>query len=257
MIRENRVRRGLKEGQAFIGTFTRLTDPAAVEIIGLAGFDFVIVDNEHTAMGRDSMVGLIRAADASGLIPTVRVREKNAAEILQALDSGALGVQVPQVDTKADAMFVVESAKYAPTGKRGFAASQRAAGYGFMDPNEYAREANENTLVVCYCETLQGLRNLDDILTVNEVDVIFIGPYDLSQALGVIGQPSHPKVLEAIDEITHKTRAAGKATGIIAADAAQARYWLERGLQYISLSSDTAMIGAMGRQFMRELREWR
>lgn len=253
MIRRSPLLPKLRAGESCIGTFAKLTDPAAVEVLGLAGFDFVIIDNEHTTMSRESMVGLIRAADLAGIVPTVRVRENNAAEILQALDSGALGVQVPQVDTKAQARAVVDRVKYAPVGKRGYAASQRSAHYGFMNPREYAERSNAETLISCYCETLESINNLDEILTVAEVDVIFIGPFDLSQALGVLGEPNHPKVLETIGEITRKTRAAGKATGIIAADAAQAQRWIESGIQYISLNSDVGMIAALGKQFMREL----
>jgi len=100
MIRQNHVKRMLKEGKSCVGTFVKTNDPAVVEVLALVGFDFIIIDNEHTAMNRESMVNLIRAADMSNLLPTVRVRENNAAEILQALDAGALGVQVPQVDSK-------------------------------------------------------------------------------------------------------------------------------------------------------------
>jgi 4-hydroxy-2-oxoheptanedioate aldolase len=202
MIRENKLLPKLRAGEPCIGTFVKLTDPAVVEVLGLAGFDFIVVDNEHTAMSKESMVALIRAADAAGLVPTVRPRENSAAEILQALDAGALGVQVPQVDTREQARQVVERVKYAPVGKRGYAASQRSAHYGFIDPAAYAAQSNAQTLVACYCETAAAIDNLDEILTVPEIDVIFIGPFDLSQALGVMGQPNHPKVQAAIDEIT-------------------------------------------------------
>jgi len=254
MIRQNHVKRMLKEGKSCVGTFVKTNDPAVVEVLALVGFDFIIIDNEHTAMNRESMVNLIRAADMSNLLPTVRVRENNAAEILQALDAGALGVQVPQVDSKDDAIAVVERVKYAPIGKRGYAASQRSAGYGFMDARQYAQMSNDETMITCYCETAAGIQNLDEILTVPEVDVIFIGPYDLSQALGVVGEVNHPRVQEAIATITRKTRAAHKAVGIIAADAAATQHWIDSGIQYIALSSDLAMIAAVGKRFMADLK---
>lgn len=254
MIRENKIKKMLKEGKSVIGTFVKSSDPAVVEVLSFSGFDFIIIDNEHTAMNKESMVNLIRAADISGIVPTVRVRENSAAEILQALDAAALGVQVPQVDTKEEAQDVVDRVKYYPVGKRGYAASQRSAGYGFMNPKEYGEKSNENTLITCYCETKKAMENLDEILTVKEVDVIFIGPFDLSQALGVIGEPNHPAVLEAIDMIIRKVRAANKAVGIIASDAAQARKWIEKGVQYISLSSDLGMIASLGKQFINELK---
>jgi 4-hydroxy-2-oxoheptanedioate aldolase len=254
VIRPNPLLPKLRAGEPCIGTFAKLTDPAATEVLGLAGFDFVVIDNEHTTMSRESMVGLIRAAERVGIVPTVRPRDKTPSEILQALDSGAMGVQVPQVDTAEQARQVVASVKYAPQGSRGYAASQRSAHYGFMNATEYAQTSNRETLVACYCETAESIRNLPEIVKVEGVDVIFIGPFDLSQALGVMGQPGHPKVLEAIKGITETTRAAGKAVGIIASDAAQAKQWIDQGIQYISLSSDVAMIATLGRRFIGELR---
>lgn len=254
MIKENTIKKGLKEGKSFIGTFSKVSDPAVIEVFGLAGFDFFIIDNEHTAMNIESVVNLIRTGNLHGIMPTVRVKKNDAAEILQALDAGAFGVQVPQTNTKEDVQQVVDSVKYAPIGNRGYAASQRAAAYGFMNASEYAQISNENTLVSCYCETAAAIKNLDEILTVKELDIIFIGPFDLSQALGVIGQPNHPKVLSTIKEITDKTRAANKAVGIIASDVAQTKQWLDMGIQYIALSSDLAMIASLGKQFFKELR---
>lgn len=252
-MRNNLIKPGLKAGKSFIGTFSKITDPAIVEALALAGFEFTIIDNEHTAMNKESMVNLIRAAEIHNLPATVRVRESSTADILQALDAGALGVQVPQVESKAEAQKVVDAVKYAPLGKRGYAASQRSARYGTMNPTEYAHLANENTMVSVYCETAASIDNLDEILTVDQVDIIFIGPFDLSQALGVTGQPAHPRVIDAIQTITRKTRAAGKAAGIIAANPTQTRQWLDMGIQYIALSSDLALILNLGGQMLKEL----
>ncbi len=252
-MRTNLIKPGLKAGKSFIGTFSKTTDPAIVEVLALAGFEFTIIDNEHTSMNKESMVNLIRAAEIHNLPVTVRVRESSTADILQALDAGALGVQVPQVESKAEAQKVVDAVKYAPLGKRGYAASQRSARYGTMNPVEYAQLANENSMVAVYCETAASIDNLDEILSVDQVDIIFIGPFDLSQALGVTGQPSHPKVIDAIQMITQKTRAAGKAAGIIAANPAQTRQWLDMGIQYIALSSDLALILNLGKQMLNEL----
>ncbi len=253
MIKENRIKKLLKEGKPVIGTFIKANDPAVVEVVAYAGFDFVIIDNEHTAMNIENMVNQIRAAELAGIVPTVRIKQKNAADILQALDAGAMGVQVPQVDTAEDALNVVKWAKYAPEGVRGYAASQRSAGYGFMDPVEYAKKSNENVIVVCYCETLECLNNLDEIVKIDGIDVIFIGPFDLSQALGVIGQTKHPRVMEAIDTIIEKSRRAGKAVGIITSNAEDTRYWIGKGIQYFALSSDLGMIGSTGKSFIKEL----
>jgi 4-hydroxy-2-oxoheptanedioate aldolase len=254
MIRENPLKKRLRDGKALFGTFVRSSDPAVVETLGFAGFEFIIIDNEHTAMNLENMVNLIRTAELAGMVPTVRIRQKNAAEILRVLDSGAMGVQVPQVDTPEEARKIARWIKYAPEGERGFAASQRSAGYGSMDPVQYAQMSNANILTVCYCETKESVENLDEIVKVPGVDIIFIGPFDLSQAYGVIGQPNHPKVLEIIDAIITKVRAAGRAVGIIASDGATTKGWIEKGVQYFAISSDLGLMLSAGRSIIKDLR---
>jgi 4-hydroxy-2-oxoheptanedioate aldolase len=254
MIRENNVKRALKEGKTVIGTFIKMTDPCTVELIANAGFDFVAIDNEHTTMNRETMVNLIRAADAADIVATVRVRENSRAQILQALDAGAFGVMIPETSSKEEVELVVNRTKYAPVGNRGYSASQRSANYGNMNPTEYSKLSNENTMVVVYCETAEAIRNLDDMLTVKGVDVVFVGPFDLTQALGVIGEPGHPKVLAAIEMIVKKVQAAGKAAGIIAPNATVAKRLIEQGFRYIVLGSDQAFIQGMGRTYINELK---
>ena len=254
MIRENRVKQTLRSGGNVVGTFAKITDPSAVEVLGLAGFDFFVLDNEHVAMNRESMVRILRAAELSPLVPVVRVRENRAVEMLQDLDAGAMGVQVPHVNTKVDALRVVQGVKYAPQGHRGFASSHRAGAFGFLPPIEYVRQSNEQTLVACYCETLAAIENLAEIVAVDGLDVVFIGPWDLTQSLGFIGQLDHPDLRRHIDTIIDTTRAAGKAAGIIASDAADARQWFDRGVQYVTVSSDLGMLASQGRGLIQELK---
>lgn len=254
MIRENRIKQRLKSGGDVVGAFAKITDPSAVEVLGLAGFDFFVLDNEHVAMNRESMVAILRAAELSDIVPVVRVRENRAVEMLQALDAGAMGVQVPHVNTKEDALHVVQSVKYAPLGHRGFASSHRAGAFGFLDPIQYVQQSNEQTLVACYCETLAAIENLPEIVQVDGLDVVFIGPWDLTQSLGFIGQLDHPDLRRHIDTIIDTTRAAHKAAGIIASDAADARQWFDRGVQYVTISSDLGMLAAQAKQFLKELK---
>lgn len=254
-MRQNRLKQIIKNGGFALGTFAKISDPSVVEILGLSGFDFFVLDNEHVAMNRESMGNIIRAADSTGIVPIVRVRENREVEILQALDAGAAGVQVPNVDTAEQAQALVDSVKYTPVGKRGFSPSVRAAGYGTMDKKEYVKLSNENTLIVSHCETVTCIGNLDEILKLAEVDVIFIGPMDLSQSLGVIGEDSHPLVVEAIDGIIKKVLAANKAVGITAGNAAKAKEYIQRGVQYLLMSTDQAMIATMSKQLIKGARE--
>ena len=253
MVRKNLIKERLKKGENVIGTFIKSTDVTTVEVIGLCGYDFIIVDNEHTVMGKETMANILRVADASNLNAVVRIREVSEAQIRQALDTGAMGVMVPMTSTKREVQDVVAYAKYAPMGVRGYSASHRAAAYGFMDAAEYAETANSETMVICYCETKSAIDNLDEMLSVEGLDIIFIGPFDLSQALGVTGNPAHPIVQNAIDEIAKKGRFAGKAVGTIASDPAQALNLYSRGIQYVCMSSDINMIAQLGRRYMKEL----
>jgi len=253
-MRENLVKQRLKNGQNCIGTMVRTHDPAVVEVLGYAGFDFVAIDTEHMTMNDESLVDLVRAADLAGMPAIMRVRTKTPGEILRALDMGALGVIVPQIESAAEAQAAVRAAKFAPLGSRGMANSTRAARYGFLDLKEYARLSNEHTLVVIYCETLGALREIDEIIALEQVDVIFIGPTDLAQALGIPGEPDHPQVREAMETVTRKARAAGKAVGTVAADAERARALMAGGIQFIALSSDLAMIASQARRHLQALR---
>ncbi|MDE1937886.1 MAG: 2-dehydro-3-deoxyglucarate aldolase [Alphaproteobacteria bacterium] len=254
MIKENKIKQRLQRGENVVGTFVKMTDPSSVEMIANAGFDFIAIDNEHTSMNRETVVNLIRTSEAYGIVSTVRVRENDRAQILQALDAGSYGVMVPETSTRREVELVVERTKYAPMGKRGYSASQRSANYSNMDPREYAEFSNANTMVIAYCETAAALENLDDMLAVDGVDVMFVGPFDLTQALGVIGQPKHPKVLETIDMVVRKVRAAGKAAGIISPNPAETKRFHEQGFQYVIMGSDQAFIQGMGKAYMKELR---
>ncbi len=253
MIRLNPLKQGLKEGNSYVGTFVKMTDASSVEIIAFCGFDFFVIDCEHTHIGKETMVGLLRAADISGIVPIVRVRENDRAQILHALDSGGLGVMVPETSSASEVRHVVDCAYYDPIGKRGFTPSNRAAGYTFMNGGEYAKMTNENVMVIVYVETKDGLDNLEEMLAVPGIDVMWIGPMDLSQALGVTGDSKHPKVLAAMDDIIEKCKKAGVAVGTIAPNAKEAQALIDKGVQFIGLSSDQAMIAYAGKQFMKEL----
>ena len=256
-MRINKVKRALKEGKVVIGTFVKMTDPSSVEIMGMAGFDFFVMDNEHVAMDKSTVTNMLRASDISGIVPLIRIRENTAVEIMQALDAGALGVQVPNVDTYEEAKLAVESSRYAPLGNRGFAPTHRAAEYGFQNKLEYLKMANEEILTVIHCETATSLANLDEILTLEELDAVFIGPMDLSQSLGadVIGRDDHPKLQEAINQIIEKVIKSGKAVGTVAANPDAAKKLIEKGVRYILISADQGMISSAAKKIVGEMKK--
>lgn len=246
-MRENRLKKIIQSGNAAIGTFVKLTDPAIPEILALAGFDFFVLDTEHVAVDREQLTAIVRSADAAGITPIVRVRENQQVEVLQNLDLGYAGVQVPNVDSAKEAKDLVSFVKYTPLGIRGLSPSVRACGYGTCNVQEYIDMANRNTMVISHCETKACVENLDEVLKVDGVDVIFIGPMDLSQSYGVPGNPKDPQVQAAIATITTKTLAAGKAVGTVAATPEAAKALIEKGVQYILLASDQGMIYKWGK----------
>lgn len=237
----NRLKKMMKNGEAAFGTFNIINSPEMVEILGLSGFDFLVTDTEHGPNSVESVQSLVRAAEYRGMTPIVRATENARTTILRLLDVGAQGVQVPQVNSREEAESVVDAVKYFPLGNRGVALT-RSADFGNVDALEYFKTANEETLVVVQCENKKGLESLEEIVTVPAVDVVFLGPFDMSQSLGVPGDVYNPKVEEAAERILRISRQAGKAAGIFVLDGEQARRRADQGFQYITINLETALL---------------
>ena len=238
----NLLKKKLENKSNIIGPFMKLPSPAVVEIAALAGFDFVIIDCEHGPLNMLEAENMIRAAHLSNMSAVIRVGENNPNMISRALDIGADAVQIPQISTKEDAINAVKSSKFSPLGERGVCKYVRAAGYSSMDKSEYFKYANENTLVIIHIEGLEGIENLDQILEVEGIDVIFIGPYDLSQSLGIPGDVNNIKVEEKMREVVNKASAKGKIVGTFVDDIDAANKWKSLGIQYMSYAVDVGII---------------
>jgi len=228
---DTRLPQLLEARQPLTGIFIGIPHPALVEMSGHAGFDFVVIDNEHGPAGLETTEHLIRAARCAGVIPVVRTLE---ADILRVLDIGASAIQVPQVDTAEQAARIVAAAKYPPVGRRGAAFSTRAAGYGFFGGLPFVQQSNTGTAVIVMVETREALANLDAIAAVPGVDAIFIGPNDLSFSLGHPGEWSHPEVERAIEDAVKKIVAAGVAAGLMPGDPASAAKYRALGATYMT-----------------------
>jgi 4-hydroxy-2-oxoheptanedioate aldolase len=230
----------LSKGAPVYGPFMKTVDPAFVECAGHSGFDFVILDMEHGPASFSDLQNLIRGAEASGLIPIVRTYDSSETAISKALDLGAKGVQIPQIQSAEQAKEVVKAAKYFPKGERGVCRFVRAANYSSISRNRYFALANE-ALIILQVEGKQVLHKLDSILSVEGLDILFIGPYDLSQSLGVPGQVSHPSVVEAIKNITEQAKKAGVVTGVFCDTFEAEELWHNAGIQYLSWSVDVGI----------------
>ncbi|MEN5232733.1 HpcH/HpaI aldolase family protein [Sphingobacterium faecium] len=245
----------LKNKEVVIGPFSKTSDAGMIEAMGYAGFDFIIIDLEHGPNDVLNAQNLVRAAEISNTFPIIRVAENGPTEIGKALDIGAKGVQVPQITNASEAQQAVQYAKFAPLGMRGVCRFVRAAAYSNTDRFEYFKSANDNYLIL-QLEGAEAIQNVDEIIEVEGVDVIFIGPYDLSQALGVSGQINHPLVLEEMKVIIDKCRTKGLATGVFTDNLKDAKSWIQLGVNYISYSVDVGIIQEASKAIFQELNSY-
>lgn len=252
-MRPNTTKRKLAAGEPVIGTFIGFPSPAMVEVAGYVGFDFVIVDAEHGPMSVQSAEEMIRAADAVGITPIVRIAQNVPQVILRYLDAGALGVQMPMINTRADVQAAANSVKYAPLGKRGLA-SVRAAGYGLQMPfEEYTATANQETMLITHVENTEAVANLREMVAVDHLDVVFIGPTDLSQSMGFTGRPNAPEVQATIEECRQIIAGAGKIPGTLASDGEQAKRLIEQGFRYLAINF-SGLAGRAAKAFLAQAR---
>ena len=230
----------LYDGETTIGTFQIMDTPMAAEIPGLAGLDFVIIDQEHGPLTADESLGYCTAARAGGCAPLVRVRRNTEPEIQRALDIGAAGVQIPQIESRADAEAAANAARFDPIGSRGLSLYVRAGGY--KGGEDYTTRQNEEVTVIIHIEGEDGVKNLDEIMAVEGIDVLFIGPYDLSQSLGVPGQVRSPEVEEMMAEVCERAAEEDMIVGTFADDPEMAQQWIDVGVQYIALYVDAPLL---------------
>jgi 4-hydroxy-2-oxoheptanedioate aldolase len=253
-LRGNSLKAKLTAQDFVLGTFLQIASPAVVEILGLAGFDFVVIDCEHGPIVVQETENLIRAALSTQISVVVRPPYCDPVAISQPLDRGADGVQVPQISTAHMANVVVQSAKYHPLGMRGLQPYVRSASYRAYATPEYLTQANQETVVVAQVEGSEGIANLESILQVDGLDVAFVGPYDLSQSLGVPAQINHPRVREALASAVRIASNTGKRIGAYCDDLETARQYREAGVSYLTVSIDSYYLLSSARSLVAKLR---
>lgn len=232
-MRTNELKQKLRSGQPAFGVSVMIPSPQVVEMVGCLGFDWVLIDCEHGTISRESVELMVMAAEANGITPIARPATNSRDAILQVLDRGAMGVQVPHVSTAAAARAAVQAASYYPLGQRGLAAGTRPANYGFgVRLDEYVERANDEILVCVQIEEAEALANLDEIVEVEGIDVFFVGPSDLSQSLKRPGQTDVPELRHAIDRVFTTVCKVGKTPGC-AGNARATREYLDKGVRYL------------------------
>jgi len=227
-----------------------LDSPEVVEILVLLGFDWLFIDAEHAPFSASSIQNLIRAAGTTPCL--VRTSSQNPSEIKNALDCGAAGVIVPQVNTKMEAEKIVSCAKYPPLGTRGVGIS-RAHGYGQNFQN-YVDTANDETVVVVQVEHVGAVSNINDLLSVNGIDAIFIGPYDLSASMDKMGQVDNPDVTDAIERVSKRCKDQSMPLGYFGVNSSGIQNYIDEGFTLIVAGVDTLHLAKSAKAILTELR---
>lgn len=244
------LRARIRAGERLTGCFAKTPSPQVVELLGLGGMDFVVADREHAPIGTGALDLMVLAGRSVGLPVLIRSRNSDGAEIWPALDMGCTGVMVPHIRTAEEAEAVAGAMKYARG--RGFSPSGRAGAYGTMVAAEYRRQQDEESVFMAQIEDASALDHLDAIASVPEVDLLFIGPQDLSLSLGCAADA--PPMQEAIAAIVAAAQRAGKATGLFITDPATIPGHVARGITVFVCGSDQGLLLGGAKRLMAAAR---
>jgi 4-hydroxy-2-oxoheptanedioate aldolase len=237
---QNRFKRALKAGTPQIGLWSSLSSIYSVEVIAGAGFDWILLDTEHSPADLENLLGQLQAAAPYPAHPVVRVPWNDMVTMKRVLDIGAQSLLVPYVSTPAEAQSAVSYTRYPPAGVRGVAGTTRATRFGRV--KDYAKRAHEELCVLVQVETQKALDNIEAIAAVDGVDGVFIGPADLHASLGYMGEIANPKVTPLIDEAIRRIRKCGKAPGILTSNEELARRQLAVGALFVAVGNDIGIL---------------
>ncbi len=236
----NHFKRAILAGQTQIGLWSHLCSAISTEILASAGFDWLLLDMEHSPNELPELLAQLHAMKGGTASAIVRPPWNDMVTFKRLLDIGVQTLLVPYVQTEEEARNAVAYTRYPPHGVRGYAGAPRASGYGRV--KDYAHRCADELCVLVQVETVQGLQNLESIARVDGVDGVFIGPGDLSAALGHLGNPKHPEVLAAIDSAIARIRACGKAAGILTGDERLAHHYAAQGCLFVAVGADQNLL---------------
>lgn len=254
-LRTNLLSEKYEQQGYVVGTFLEIPSPQLVELIGLAGFDFVVIDREHGSIDLERCEELIRAAASTGLCPLVRVPRCEEVAVRQPFDMGAVGIHVPQIHSAEMARIAVRGAKFHPMGERGLQPFVRGASYRSYPTAEFLEQSNEDTVIVVHIEGKEGVASFEEIASVDGIDVAFLGPYDLSQSLGIPGMVTSPLVKQKMQSIVEAAKGKKMAVGTYADDPRAALEWKQLGVTYLAVSVDAAIFLNAARRLVDQLKQ--
>ena len=237
---QNPFKRALKAGKPQIGLWSTLSSSYTVEAVAGAGFDWLLLDSEHSPVDIENLLTQLQAAAPYASHPIVRIPWNDMVNTKRVLDIGAQSLLIPYVQTAEEARSAVASTRYPPAGVRGVAGTRRATRFGRV--KEYAKRAHEEICVLVQVETQSALGSIEAICAVDGVDGVFIGPADLHASMGHAGETANAKVKPLIDDAIRRIRKAGKAPGILTPNEADARHWLECGALFVAVGSDAGIL---------------
>jgi len=253
---ENKTKAKLKRGEIAIGHFIlEFATPGIGQMLANAGCDFAIFDMEHSSLTQESIRQSILSAKAAGITPLVRVPDTEYFLMSRPLDAGAQGLMIPRVETRDQTLKIIESVKYPPLGSRGAAFGIAHDDYKGGDMALATRQANEETIVIVQTETAKSVENIDEILSVDEVDVAWIGQADMTVSLGIPGQYNHPAFLKAFDKVLNACEKHGVVLGFLPLDVSEAFAMIDKGVRCIAYSADVFLFLKYLKTDVQQIRE--
>lgn len=249
---KNRFKAALKARQRQIGIWCSIPDPNSVELLANCGYDWLLIDTEHTPIETTEAVALLRAAEPYPTTPVVRPGWNDLVDIKRVLDGGAQSLLIPYVQSADEARAAVAAVRYPPHGVRGVSGLSRASRFGAI--KDYNIRAQEEICLLIQLETLEAIEHLDEICTIEGIDGVFIGPADLAASMGHLGNSGHPEVRAKIAETIRRLTAAGMPAGFLSPDPTMAREAADAGALFIAVDLDTALLR---RNALARREEWR
>ena len=247
----NPFKNALKNGQQQYGFWLGLCNPLSAELLAQTGYDWLLIDGEHAPNDLRTVLAQLQAIQGSPSHAVVRLVDHDTAKIKQYLDIGAQSLLIPMVETAQQAQTLAQAVTYPPKGVRGVGTALARAAYWNQVDDYFAAVDNELCLLI-QVESVTALENLDEILSVERIDGVFIGPADLAASMGYLGQPAHPEVKAAVETAISKIRAAGKAAGTLATNREIAKYYEKAGIQFVALGVDTLLLAQQARKLLSE-----
>lgn len=238
-LKENRVKKALKENRVCIGTMvSSFRSPQIAQIWGACGWDYFIMDTEHSFFDYETLADIMTVARTEEITPLVRVASNTYPLLARVLDVGALGVICPRVDTPEEVRQILNACKYPPLGQRGLSMSNIHHAHRGTSQREYVEWANANSLIVIQPETETAVENIEKLVSIPGVDAVMIGPNDLSLSMGISGEFNHPRMVAAYERVIAACRRHGVAPGVHMMDLNSAQHWIGKGMRFVTFMND-------------------